>query len=72
MNYKSIAGSKGEGVLGPIFMQCSGKNWPNNGLAPLSGIGAPIWEILDLPLKFFSIINEFKGGGGASGSRIFG
>ena len=32
-----------------IFMHI-GKNWPNNILAPHLGIGAPVWEILDLPL----------------------
>ena len=37
-----------------IFIQFSGQNIPNNRLAPLPGIGNPVWEILDPPLSDWS------------------
>ena len=36
----------------PLFiMQFFGENWSNSMLAPPSGVGAPLWEILDPPLQ---------------------
>ena len=57
----NIIGRSKEGHQGcpsPIFMQCSGNIWPNNRLAPRLGVGAPAWEILDLPLNTMAIYTE--------------
>ena len=35
-----------------------GKNWPNNRLPHLFGVGTPVWEILDVPLIISDARNQ--------------
>ena len=47
-------GRKGRAPPGPKFLHFHavfGKNWSNSKLALPSGVGVPIWEILDPPLN---------------------